>query len=427
MSPQVFAVAAFWLASVATAISTQCPTSDVCFSLSVPDSTVTSGNGDIFFSLTGPTNYSWISLAQGEQMDGAHFFIMYTSASGTNVTVSPRLTSGHHLPSFDTNTQITLLEGTGVRGGIMTANVKCSNCNSWSGGSMDLAAQSTDWIWARATGASLESDDISAQLSRHDLHGTVTFGAAAHGGSDANPFVSPASPTASGTATPPSPFTGGGQTAVVHTAPLRIVRMYTAHSILACLAWAGIFPLGGIMIRLLSFPGLLWVHAGLQISGYVLYIAAVGLGIELSINPKYWRMGNKHVIIGLTIFALFFVQGFTGYLHHHLLKKVGRRQMCSYIHMWTGRICIVLGMMNAGFGFQITKKGLDTWQVKTYIAFAVTMFTAYVVSVVAGELQQKKRMASANAQTLRSPSDSDSGRQSPTKKEAVATKNERSE
>lgn len=53
----------------------------------------------------------------------------------------------------------------------------------------------------------------------------------------------------------------------------------TAHAVLACLAFAFLFPVGGIMIRLASFRGLWIVHGLFQIAAYILYIAAFGLGI----------------------------------------------------------------------------------------------------------------------------------------------------
>ena len=167
--------------------------------------------------------------------------------------------------------------------------------------------------------------------------------------------------------------------------------MYTAHAILACLAWAFIFPLGGIMIRLLSFPGLLWVHAGLQIFGYCVYIAAIGLGVQLSINPKFWRLGNKHAIIGLLILILFAGQACTGHIHHLFFKKVIRRTTWSYVHLWTGRVCVTLGIINAGFGFEITHKKLDSWPVTTYTVCAVLVWVTYVLAIVFGEMGRRKK------------------------------------
>jgi hypothetical protein len=65
-------------------------------------------------------------VAQGAQMAGAHYFVMYTSADGTNVTVSPRVAGGEDMPTFNSETQMELLEGSGVIDGMMTANIRCT-------------------------------------------------------------------------------------------------------------------------------------------------------------------------------------------------------------------------------------------------------------------------------------------------------------
>lgn len=67
----------------------------------------------------------WVGLGQGSSMSGANIFIMYTDSSGSNVTVSPRLGTGHSQPNYNSDAKITLLDGTGVSNGKMVANVKC--------------------------------------------------------------------------------------------------------------------------------------------------------------------------------------------------------------------------------------------------------------------------------------------------------------
>lgn len=58
-------------------------------------------------------------------MKGSNMFLVYTSSGGSNVTLSPRSASGEVMPRFNSNAQVTLLEGSGVSNGIMTANIKC--------------------------------------------------------------------------------------------------------------------------------------------------------------------------------------------------------------------------------------------------------------------------------------------------------------
>ena len=58
--------------------------------------------------------------------------------------------------------------------------------------------------------------------------------------------------------------------------------MNTAHGVLMGIAFIGLFPLGAIMIRLLSFPGLVYVHAAIQILSLLLAIVGLGLGVWLA-------------------------------------------------------------------------------------------------------------------------------------------------
>jgi hypothetical protein len=60
-------------------------------------------------------------------MAGAHIFVMYADGNG-NVTVSARDgNQGHVEPQFDSSVMsgVTLLEGSGIVGDNMIANVKC--------------------------------------------------------------------------------------------------------------------------------------------------------------------------------------------------------------------------------------------------------------------------------------------------------------
>ena len=58
-------------------------------------------------------------------MSGSQMFVLYTDSSGTNVTLSPRLGTGHVEPQYNSAAQVTLLDGTGVSNGKMTANFRC--------------------------------------------------------------------------------------------------------------------------------------------------------------------------------------------------------------------------------------------------------------------------------------------------------------
>ena len=59
-------------------------------------------------------------------MAGSNIFVAYASADGTNVTLSPRSGTGNVEPQFNSQTQLYLLGGSGISGGVMTANVRCA-------------------------------------------------------------------------------------------------------------------------------------------------------------------------------------------------------------------------------------------------------------------------------------------------------------
>jgi hypothetical protein len=112
------------LVHAASTINQKC-IGTLCYSVNVPDSTAQSGSGDIFFQITGPSSYSWVGLGTGSSMSGSNMFIIYQSADGTNVTLSPRKGSGHTPPSADSSAQAFLMDGSGISGDQMIANVRC--------------------------------------------------------------------------------------------------------------------------------------------------------------------------------------------------------------------------------------------------------------------------------------------------------------
>ena len=113
--------------TVTAQIAKYCPSDSggICYRLNVPEQTASSGNGDIFFQIQGPSTKQWIAVGQGTGMTGANIFVIYADGSGTNVTLSPRLGKGHFQPLFNSEAQVFLLEGSGIANGQMTANVRC--------------------------------------------------------------------------------------------------------------------------------------------------------------------------------------------------------------------------------------------------------------------------------------------------------------
>ena len=320
-------------------------------------------------------------------MAGSNIFVMYTSADGQNVTVSPRLGTGHVEPQHDTTAQIEMLGGSGVSNGMMTANVRCSNCNSWQGGSMDFTGSSANWIHAYKSGDPLNSDDPAADIAMHDGYAPFQWNLQnAKGGSSVNPFVTAAANTPSASNTTDSGSTMGSGQGFSDS-------ILTAHAVLAGLAFVAFFPFGAILIRVANFTGVTWVHAACQLSGYSMLIAAFGLGIYMAVQGDY--LSEHHPIVGIVLFVILFFQPFTGYIHHKIWKKRGTRSMTTYEHLGIGRIAIILGLINGGTGLQLA--GAGNGAKIAYGVCAGVVGVAYLAAIVFGEMKRRRNPPSYDA------------------------------
>jgi hypothetical protein len=432
-------------------------------------------------------------------MSGANMFIMYQSADGTNVTVSPRTASGHSTPSLSSSADISLLEGSGVEGNTMTANIRCGSCSSWSGGSMDFSSSSASWIHATASGSPIQSDSQDESIKQHGSdYGSFNWDFSnAKGGSAVNPLLatstggSTSATTGSGSGSASATCTVASSSALASSSTLASVTgtsgcpsawpteystswptarptwaadcnpqgyggrgpygrdawptdapwrnnekralpackdgesptggsssadsssnsnsnansqlsqnsrngafgssretMLLAHGVMASLAFVAFFPIGGILIRAGSFTGLIWVHAALQVFGFLIYLVAFGIGIWIAVNGQY--LNNAHPIIGIVLFIVLLAQPLSGFLHHRFFKKQGRRTTVSYAHIGIGRIAIILGMINGGLGLQLA--GTQGSHVIAYAVVAAIMGLLYLASIVYGERKRSKRV-----------------------------------
>jgi hypothetical protein len=358
------------------AVLSTCPETDVCFSINVPEQSANSGSGDIYFQLSAPTTYSWVGLAQGTMMSNANMFLMYSSADGQNVTLSPRTTSGHVMPTHNDAADVSLLEGSGISSGRMVANVRCGNCDKWDTGSMSLQDSTSNWLYAHLQGSPIDSDDMNALISQHGREGAFQWDLSqATGGSDTNPFTS--------AATTSSPNATGGQNSWMRLSSQVQDRFIQAHGTLASIAFVAVFPIGAILVRLASFRQLAWTHGGLQIFGYAVFIAAAGIGIFMADGGDYLR--EPHAIIGMLLLVVLFFMPFIGATHHRVYKTVQKRTWWSYGHIFTGRAAVVLGMVNGGLGLQLAD-ARSSYTI-AYSAFAGLMGVLYVGAIVFGEFK----------------------------------------
>lgn len=192
-------------------------------------------------------------------------------------------------------------------------------------------------------------------------------------------------------------------------------RALIAHAVIASAVWVILVPLGGILLRLnIRSPWVLRVHATLQILSYLLYIAAVGLGIYLintmtSFDGYTVLWSSSHPRLGMAILGLATFQPILGAIHHRLFKKrvekmkAGKsgpapgRTIPGHLHLWLGRFLIVLGIVNGGLGIQLAGRTPFQSDQSTrtagivYGVVAGIMFLAYLIIVVLFEKNKAQR------------------------------------
>lgn len=217
---------------------------------------------------------------------------------------------------------------------------------------MSFTDASSDWIWSYRTGAPIASDNTAVNLVQHSKYGTTTLNLqAAAGGNSVNPFAavvaSPASPSS-----PTGGSTGGAQGTETSDGPSNLNTVILAHAVLMPLAFALFYPLGAMMIRLLNFKNLVWVHAGWMVFTYLIVLAGMGLGVWIAVTTA--QLGTYHAIIGLVVTGSLLLQPVTGLTHHLLYKRHSGTNAATYPHVWWGRAIITLGIINGGFGLQLT-------------------------------------------------------------------------
>ncbi|KAI0526034.1 iron reductase domain protein [Xylaria bambusicola] len=358
----------------------RCPTSNVCYQVGVPEASASSAQGNIYMQLRAPTTYSWVALGTGQQMRGANIFVMYANGDG-NVTVSPRYGTGHSPPQPQSDTHIKLLAGSGIvdNGQTMVANIQCSNCESWNGGSgsLDLTDTSANFIAAWKGGNALNSNSLDASISIHDSNSQFTFDLTqATIASDGNPFVNAGEGT-----TPPSGNTGSGDGS---SSVSEIPKLASAHGIIMSIVMVVLYPIGSVLMPLF---GSWMLHGVWQIGSFLVMWAGFAVGVILAQRTGI-EFGSTHTLLGTVVVALFGVQPIGGYLHHLHYVKHQKRGLVSHGHIWYGRVLLVLGIVNGGLGLELASA--DRSLVIAYSVVAAVLFAVYVGGAIFGEVKRAR-------------------------------------
>lgn len=262
-------------------------------------------------------------------------FLVYTSASGKNITLSPRLPRKHSEPEYSSDIQVELLPGTGYSNGTLTANFKCSNCRGANAAqinnyNLDVTSTSQKMCFASGPSGEIKSDNLNAPIKRHSDYGSFTMDmqkATGAGGVAAVPL----------TATPDE---GAVQTSITTD------RDFSAklHAVIMIFAFVVLMPFGIIILRVLG-----WVRWHGINQGFAAILVLVGAGLGIYIGTMYNRtkkFNTGHQVFGVIIIAALVAQVVLGFLHHRIYKKSQTTTKMAPVHVWLGRILIPAGIIN---------------------------------------------------------------------------------
>ena len=79
-------------------------------------------------------------------------------------------------------------------------------------------------------------------------------------------------------------------------------------------------------------------------------VSVIGLVIAITfsaIDAEFSGFDQAHQIIGIIVVSVLFIQALLGYQNHRVYRKTGHRTVLAQPHIWSGRVVIILGMVNA--------------------------------------------------------------------------------
>ena len=392
------------IAAQSVPYSSHCETSpngQICYAINVPSSSST----DLYISISGPSAAGYAGLAFGNNMGGSLFFVA-TPTTDNNVTVSVRTASSQVMPTAYTATPIGLqvLTGTKNSGGTFLVNFMCTNCRTWSTGSLSTTSSSAGMIWSTgslASGASPSDPnamilyhgenrgnfniDLQAATGTAGIPGNALAAAGSSstaGGAATSSAASPAQTSSTGTA---GGFAANQGSSSTSSGTSNREALWWSHATFMCLGWILIIGLGAIIIRF--FPNMIpsgnavRVHYIFQLTGAVFVIIGAALGIAGSDDQHFMY---AHQTLGVVVFALMFLQIALGAIHHMMYlrsnDKIHQNRIMAFMHRYLGRSLIVTAMVTAGLAFRMPMVALGKG---SQIAWYVIMGALVLVYTIA--------------------------------------------
>ncbi len=305
--------------------------------------------GDLYFHLSSPAGNSWVGVGIGEEMKNAAMFIAYPAANGHDVTISPRMGSGHTEPTYDSNIKIDKLSGNGLTGantidgndpgstGNIVADGVCRGCAKMGSGTIEASTTQPFIFAVGPVFPRMASDSLSADLSRHMLYGQFTM--------DTTAALSD-----SGGAVPLGPYQNKDASAATGTT-MDNDPAPRIHGIVMSVVFILAFPLGAVLLRVWNKVK---AHIAIQVIGLVLFCMAFAGGSVVSMQYNRSKHFNSaHQVIGILLLIALFAQLGLGAYNHSIYKRTQQKTIFGKIHTYLGPISMLVGIINGYLGFRL--------------------------------------------------------------------------
>ncbi|KAK0641474.1 hypothetical protein B0T16DRAFT_303937, partial [Cercophora newfieldiana] len=326
------------------------PDSNTTISINIPPS-----SDDVNIYIATPDYFQYTAVGFGSLMTNSLLLIAYPSADNSRITLSPRLAlDGYTEPLYDPTVRFTIhYPSSGIHAHEMILNATCHNCRSSESESspaiyLDPSSPSQPMIFASGPPSNLRSDDPSAPLRRHVLHGRFTIDLPRATGPGGIPL--------------PEPKTlGAALTGSVAATPRSKASL--AHGIVFAVATLVIAPADMVLAGALRrWPVL---HAISALIYVALVVGALVPGVEIS--REHFATANYqsgHQVLGLLgvgmLFGMFLFGVVMGVLRRGAKKRgedVNRGDsFLGKIHRWTGRLVWVVFVVNGGLGLRLAER-----------------------------------------------------------------------
>ncbi|KAK1962931.1 CBD9-like protein [Colletotrichum eremochloae] len=349
------------------------PENNVAFGFTVPEN---SGE-DVFITLRAPIDRTWAAIGIGsDQMKNSLIFMIYRDESGTGVTFSPRVAYGNYEPTYYDRMKWETLPGTGVFNGSMFFSARCTDhCRSWPGGWVDVSNENQKAIYAVGPKGGYFSNKRDTSVKFHEEFGRFTINMKRTIGPGDAPVLKDDS-------------VNEGTNQVSASDGRRDFKSIF-HAVLMVGALVFLIPFGAVLLR---FGNMVRWHALNQ--GVALLLVLVGF--VLGVLSSFWYTRSRgfnsaHQIIGFIVVAFLLAQFALGFLHHQKYKKTQQTTPYKTVHVWLGRIIIVLGTFNAFLGFSFALNRKFNYFLSAFIIFLllVSLFFTFGGKWVRGRIPFK--------------------------------------